>query len=86
MKSLLRIAACVQADARTVSDAMVAEARSQGAGDRDIHDTVLIAATFCLFNRYVDGLATLTPPAEATEIWKGMGERLGKNGYVPPKN
>ncbi len=83
MKSLLRIAVCVQTDARTVSDALVAEARSHGAVDRDIHDTVLIAATFCLFNRYVDGLATLTPPAES-DIWAGMGERLGKNGYVPP--
>lgn len=85
LKALLRIAACVQTDARTVSDALVAEAREQGAGDRDIHDTVLIAATFCLFNRYVDGLATLTPPAES-DIWAGMGERLGQKGYVPPKS
>ena len=59
--------------------------RAHGAGDRDIHDTVLIAATFCLFNRYVDGLATLTPPAEALDIWGPMGERLGNHGYVPPK-
>ena len=85
MKCLLRIAACVQTDARTVSDTLVADARAQGAGDRHIHDTVLIAATFCLFNRYVDGLATITPPAEALDIWAGMGQRLGKNGYVPPK-
>lgn len=61
MKALLTIAGRVQADARTVSDELVAQARSQGATDRDIHDTVLIAATFCLFNRYVDGLATATP-------------------------
>lgn len=85
LKALLRIAACVQTDARTVSDALVADAREKGAGDRDIHDTVLIAATFCLFNRYVDGLATLTPPADAGDIWAGMGERLGQKGYVPPK-
>ncbi|MCW5924900.1 MAG: carboxymuconolactone decarboxylase family protein [Saprospiraceae bacterium] len=85
IKSLLRIADCVQKDARTVSEALVAEARANGAGDRDIHDTVLIAATFCLFNRYVDGLATSTPPPDATEIWASMGERIGKNGYVPPK-
>ena len=85
IKSLLRIAASVQKDARTVSDAMVAEARSNGAEDRDIHDTVLIAATFCLFNRYVDGLATVSPPAEATDTWAAMGERLGKNGYISPK-
>ncbi len=85
LKSLLRIAACVQKDARTVSNELVADARANGAEDRDIHDTVLISATFCLFNRYVDGLATLTPPAEATETWATMGERLGKSGYVPPK-
>ncbi|MBC7776085.1 MAG: carboxymuconolactone decarboxylase family protein [Phycisphaerae bacterium] len=85
LKLLLSIAACVQTDARTVSDALVAEARSNGAVDRDIHDTVLIAATFCLFNRYVDGLATITPPAEDAETWAAMGERLGKNGYVAPK-
>lgn len=85
LKSLLTIAACVQTDARTVSDELVAEARANGAVDRDIHDTVLIAATFSLFNRYVDGLATITPPAEATDTWAAMGERLGKNGYVPPK-
>jgi uncharacterized peroxidase-related enzyme len=84
LKSLLHIAACVQKDARTVSDKLVAEARANGAEDRDIHDTVLISATFCLFNRYVDGLATLTPPAEATKIWATMGERLGTKGYVPP--
>ncbi len=85
LKSLLHIAACVQRDARTVSDTLVAEARANGAVDRDIHDTVLIAATFCLFNRYVDGLATLTPPADANLIWASMGERLGQSGYVPPK-
>jgi len=27
------------------------------ADDRAIHDTVLIAAAFCMYNRYVDGLA-----------------------------
>ena len=85
LKSLLRIAACVQTDARTVTDSLVAEARSYGATDRDIHDTVLIAATFCLFNRYVDGLATVTPSAE-DQIWSTMGERLGQNGYTPPKH
>lgn len=84
LKALLRIAACVQTDARTVSDEWVAQARANGANDRDIHDTVLISATFCLFNRYVDGLATLTPPAEDTDTWAAMGERLGEKGYVAP--
>jgi len=85
LKSLLHIAACIQKDARSVSHTLVAEARANGAADRDIHDTVLIAATFCLFNRYVDGLATITPPADANLIWATMGERLGQNGYTLPK-
>ena len=83
MKTLLTIAKCVQQDARTVSTEIVANARLAGATDREIHDTVLIAATFCMFNRYVDGLATVTPadPAE----YEPMGVRMGTLGYVPPK-
>jgi hypothetical protein len=52
-----------------------------GADDREIHDTVLIAASFCMFNRYVDGLNSLTPtdPKEYEE----MGKRMAK-GYTPP--
>ena len=42
-------------------DEAVASARAEGATDREIHDTVLIAAAFCMFNRYVDGLATPVP-------------------------
>ncbi len=82
LKALLNIAGKVQADARTVGEADVALARSSGASDRDIHDTVLIAAAFCMFNRYVDGLGTLTPsdPVE----YRQMGERMGSLGYVPP--
>ena len=82
LKALLTIASNVQKDARTVSDEQVALARSFGATDRDIHDTVLIAATFCMFNRYVDGLATLTPTDAAT--YATMGERMGTLGYVLP--
>ena len=83
MKALLTIAKCVQEDARTVSEDIVANARLLGATDREIHDTVLIAATFCMFNRYVDGLATVTPTDVADYI--PMGERMGTLGYVPPK-
>lgn len=85
LKTLLSIAGKVQADARSVSEEDVAQARTQGATDRDIHDTVLIAATFCMFNRYVDGLATITPPADDLDTWNAMGERMGTFGYVPPK-
>lgn len=82
LKSLLSIAGKVQADARTVTEEDVALARSFGAVDRDIHDTVLIAATFCMFNRYVDGLATLTP--EDSQVYAEMGERMATKGYVVP--
>lgn len=84
IKALLTIAGKVQADARTVTEADTALARSFGATDRDIHDTVLIAATFCMFNRYVDGLATIAPAATETEIYAQMGERMGTIGYVMP--
>lgn len=82
LKALLRIADHVQADARTVSDELVAAARTQGATDGDIHDTVLIAAAFCMYNRYVDGLATMTPTDPAA--YSAMGERMGTVGYVVP--
>jgi uncharacterized peroxidase-related enzyme len=83
MKALLKIAAKVQQNGKLVTDEDVAEARKFGAGDRDIHDTVLIAATFSMFNRYVDGLASLTPndPKE----YEPMGKRLATMGYVLPQ-
>ncbi|WP_435353679.1 carboxymuconolactone decarboxylase family protein [Emticicia sp. SJ17W-69] len=83
LKALLTIAGKVQTDARTVSDEDVENARKFGANDRDIHDTVLIAATFCMFNRYVDGLATLSPTD--SNLYAQMGERMGTLGYVLPK-
>lgn len=84
LKTLLTIALHVQQDARTVSTEDISNAKIHGADDRTIHDTVLIAATFCLFNRYVDGLATLTP-TDQNEYTK-MGERMGTIGYVLPKS
>ena len=82
LKTLLNIAGKVQQDARLVSPEVVAEARKAGATDREIHDAVLIAATFCMFNRYVDGLASYTP-AESKD-YEAMGERMGTLGYVLP--
>jgi hypothetical protein len=55
-------------------------AREQGATDREIHDTVLIAAAFCMYNRYVDGLATWTPTDPAA--YDSMGKRMATQGYV----
>src|SRR5690349_16896041 len=61
LRALLRIAGAVQADGRKVTPAMIDAARAEGATDLEIHDTVLIAAAFCMYNRYVDGLGTLAP-------------------------
>lgn len=80
MKALLQIAAKVQKDARTVSSADVAAATALGATDQDIHDTVLIAAAFCMFNRYVDGLGTSAPPA-GDKAYAQMGQMLATRGY-----
>jgi len=80
MKALLKIAAKVQAGGKNVTDADVQHARSQGATDIDIHDTVLIAAAFCMYNRYVDGLATWQPENE--EMYDKMGEQRAREGYL----
>lgn len=82
MKALLTIAGKVQQSGKAVSPEDVAEARKQGAGDRDIHDTVLIAATFSMFNRYVDGLASYTPTDP--KAYEEMGKRMSTVGYVLP--
>jgi alkylhydroperoxidase family enzyme len=84
MKALLKIAGAVQTNGRLVSPEHIEEARKAGAGDRDIHDSVLIAATFSMFNRYVDGLGTLTPIDPSA--YEPMGMRLATMGYVPPVN
>ncbi len=83
MKALLNIAGKVQQSGKLVTNEDVAEARKHGAGDRDIHDTVLIAATFSMFNRYVDGLASLTPTDP--KDYEPMGKRMATLGYVLPE-
>ena len=84
MKALLTIAGKVQINGREVKPEDIAEARKHGAVDRDIHDTVLIAATFSMFNRYVDGLASLTPTDP--KAYEEMGKRMSTLGYVLPKS
>jgi len=79
MKALLAIAAQVQKSGKSVSDELIGLAKHSGATDVEIHDTVLIAALFCMYNRYVDGLATVTPGDPA--FYKGLGERLVTHGY-----
>ena len=61
MKALLSIAGSVQKGGKQVTTEQIDEARNTGATDREIHDTVLIAAAFCMYNRYVDGLGTWAP-------------------------
>ncbi|MDP4212669.1 MAG: peroxidase-related enzyme [Bacteroidota bacterium] len=82
MQALLAIAGKVQKLGKSVSPQDIETARKAGAQDEDIHDTVLIAATFSLFNRYVDGLASFTPTNESA--YEAMGKRMSENGYVFP--
>jgi uncharacterized peroxidase-related enzyme len=82
MKALLKIASKVRESGRLVTDEDVAAARKEGATDREIHDTVLIAALFCLYNRYVDGLNSLTP--EDPEFYKTLADRIVNRGYIRP--
>jgi uncharacterized peroxidase-related enzyme len=82
LRALLAIAAKVKVDGRSVTTEDVAAARSHGATDLEIHDTVLIAAAFCMFNRYVDGLATWAPTDPAA--YEERAHLLVANGYVPP--
>jgi uncharacterized peroxidase-related enzyme len=80
LKALLTIAGKVQQGGRRVTAEDVAAARAEGATDVEIHDTVLIAAAFCMYNRYVDGLATYTPKDE--KLYDQMGERMARDGYI----
>lgn len=82
LKALLTIAGKVQVSGKLVTQQMVNDAKIFGATDEDIHDTVLIAATFSMFNRYVDGLNSYTPEDAAAYV--EMGERLATKGYTPP--
>ena len=84
MKALLSIAGKVQKSGKDVTTEDILNARNHGATDRDIHDTVLIAATFSMFNRYVDGLASLTPTDE--KAYEEMGKRMTTIGYVLPQS
>ena len=82
LKALLTIAGKVQQSGRHVAPDDVEQARREGATDMEIHDTVLIAAAFSMFNRYVDGLATFTPTDPVA--YDQMGQRMAREGYVRP--
>ena len=80
LKALLNIAGHVQQGGKRVTSEDIARARSEGATDTEIHDTVLIAAAFCMYNRYVDGLATWAPQEQESYI--PMGARMAYQGYA----
>ena len=82
LKALLAIAEAVQVDGKRVTRELVLSARGQGATDLEIHDTVLIAAAFCMYNRYVDGLDTWQPREPA--MYREMGMRMRSTGMLRP--
>lgn len=79
LKTLLNIAGKVQQGGKHVIEEDVATAREQGATDREIHDTVLIAAVFCVCNRYVDGLGTWAP--QDPGIYRARAAEIVEHGY-----
>jgi len=79
-KALLVIAGKVQKGGQHVTAADIEAARQRGASDIEIHDTVLIAAAFCMYNRYVDGLATWAP--DDPELYRQQAARLATEGYT----
>jgi uncharacterized peroxidase-related enzyme len=80
MKALLTIASLVQRSGKAVTPEAIDRAKRAQATDIEIHDTVLIAALFCLYNRYVDGLATVAPTDP--QFYLGLAERLVNHGYT----
>ena len=80
LKALLIIASKVQKGGKHVTSEDVEAGRRQGATDLEIHDTVLIAAAFCMYNRYVDGLGTWQPRDEA--MYRERGKRVARDGYA----
>ena len=79
MKALLNIAGKVQRGGKHVTEDDVAAARAEGATDREIHDTVLIAAVFCMCNRYVDGLGTWAP--QDPSVYAARASEIVTHGY-----
>ncbi|MGE5108770.1 MAG: carboxymuconolactone decarboxylase family protein [Sphingobacteriales bacterium] len=80
LKVLLAIAGSVQKGGKFVTEEQIKDARTAGATDKEIHDTVLIAAAFCMFNRYVDGLATWAP--QDRQYYIDRAPRRAAEGYI----
>jgi len=84
MKALLLIAAQVQEGGKAVTQQAIDKAKLAGATEMELHDTVMIAALFCFYNRYVDGLATIAPTDR--EYYSSMAQRLKEKGYYRPQD
>ncbi|GAB2570859.1 carboxymuconolactone decarboxylase [Paractinoplanes abujensis] len=82
LRSLLAVASATASGGHAVTPALIADARSTGATDLEIHDTVLIAAAFSMFNRYVDGLGTTAP--DNPRAYELGAAHIVKRGYLPP--
>ncbi|WP_461111864.1 carboxymuconolactone decarboxylase family protein [Spirosoma jeollabukense] len=80
LKALLVIAGSVQQGGKYVTPEQIEAACAEGATDHDIHDTVLIAAAFCMFNRYVDGLATWAP--QSPDLYRYRAAKVAEYGYT----
>jgi len=80
MKALLTIASLTGKNGNLVTPEVILKAKAEGATDREIHDTVLIAALFSLYNRYVDGMATTMPDNDA--YFDVLADRLVNHGYT----
>lgn len=84
LKALLAVAGKVQKGGKNVLPEDVARARAEGATDLEIHDTVLIAAAFCMYNRYVDGLGTWAP--DGIDWYRDRGRKVADHGYIAALN
>lgn len=80
MKALLWLAGKVQQGGKAVTTADVEGASAAGASDVEIHDAILIAAAFCMYNRYVDGLAAVTP--SDPEGYAQTAHMIVNHGYL----
>lgn len=80
LKALLALADKVREGGLSVTNEDIAGARNAGATDIEIHDAVLIAASFCMFNRYVDGLATWAP--DDLDMYDTIGKQRAADGYL----
>jgi uncharacterized peroxidase-related enzyme len=80
VRALVTVAQQVQQGGLAVTPEAIQAARDLGATDRMLHDTVLIGAAFSMYNRYVDGLRTISP--RDPEVYAGIGQMLAAGGYL----